>query len=185
VYSGFNWIPSMLTGAGLPSQVANTGITVYNLGGVVGALTCGILIRRFGSRLTMIGMALGACLAALVMRTMVITATANPMPILMMLALTGAMINAVQVTLYALAAHVYPTGMRATGVGTATSVGRVGAILSTYAGAWALDMGGHGYFFGLVAIAMLAVVLSLWLVRRHIPFIPARASGALIADRVA
>ena len=61
------------------------------------------------------------------------------------------------------------------GVGTATSVGRVGAILSSYAGAWALDLGGNQSFFTLVAAAMLAVFISLALVRRHIP-------GALGAD---
>ena len=57
-----------------------------------------------------------------------------------MLAFTGGMINAAQTTMFALAAHVYPTAMRATGVGTAVSIGRAGAILSGYAGPWALEL---------------------------------------------
>jgi AAHS family 4-hydroxybenzoate transporter-like MFS transporter len=71
--------------------------------------------------------------------------------------------------MYALAVFVYASSVRATGVGTATSVGRVGAILSTYAGAWALELGGSGAFFLLVAAAMAAVVVALAVVRRHIP----------------
>ena len=50
------------------------------------------------------------------------------------------MINAAQTTMFALAAHVYPTAMRATGVGTAVSIGRAGAVLSGYAGPWALGL---------------------------------------------
>jgi AAHS family 4-hydroxybenzoate transporter-like MFS transporter len=91
------------------------------------------------------------------------------LPIIVMLAVIGSLINAVQVTMYALGAYIYPTIARSTGVGVASSVGRLGAILSTYAGAWALENGGSSAFFTLIAAAMLAVMLSLAAVRRHIP----------------
>jgi AAHS family 4-hydroxybenzoate transporter-like MFS transporter len=169
VYSGFNWIPSMLTGAGLDATVANTGISAYNLGGVIGAITGGLAIARFGSKPSMLGMCAGAMAAALVMSAMTIAASSNTLPIIALLAIIGAFINAAQVTMYALAAHIYPSAIRATGVGTATSVGRLGAILSTYAGAWALELGGNQSFFTLVAGAMLAVFVSLVLIKRHIP----------------
>jgi hypothetical protein len=45
-------------------------------------------------------------------------------------------------------------------------VGRLGAILSTYAGAWALELGGNALFFTLVAVAMLAVSVSLAVIGR-------------------
>ena len=41
--------------------------------------------------------------------------------------------------MYALAAHVYPTGIRGTGVGTAVAFGRVGGVVAPYAGSWALE----------------------------------------------
>jgi MFS transporter, AAHS family, 4-hydroxybenzoate transporter len=47
-----------------------------------------------------------------------------------MLALTGSMINGVQTTMYALAAHVYPSSVRVTGVGTAVEFGRTGSVLT-------------------------------------------------------
>jgi AAHS family 4-hydroxybenzoate transporter-like MFS transporter len=61
-------------------------------------------------------------------------------------ALSGTMINGVQTTMYALAAHVYPVENRATGVGMAASIGRVGGLASTYLTAWALDLGGSRAF---------------------------------------
>jgi AAHS family 4-hydroxybenzoate transporter-like MFS transporter len=79
------------------------------------------------------------------------------------------MINAVQTTLYALAANVYPTGMRATGVGTGVGFGRLGAILSGYAGPWALEYSGSPSFFALMAGSMVVAFAALAAVRRHVP----------------
>jgi len=174
VYLGFNWVPAMLTGAGMSPTVASTGITAYNLGGVLGAVGGALAFARIGSKPTMLAMAGGAIVGALGLRSMAIGPASAAEPIIAMLGVTGGLINAVQTTMYALAAQVYPVSVRATGVGGATAVGRAGAIASTYAGAWALESGGSRLFFSLVAAAMLAALVSLALVRRHIPA-PARA----------
>ena len=86
-----------------------------------------------------------------------------------MCAVTGALLNAVQTTMYALAAHVYPTAIRGTGVGTTVAVGRVGNTLASYVGSWALTAGGSSMYFSTWAAAMTAVFISLAVVRRHIP----------------
>ena len=169
VYLGFSWLPTILTGAGLPSAVASTGLTAFNLGGVVGALAGGKLLTRFGSRIIMVGMTAGAVVCALVMSRMSITAQSDVLPIVVMLTLTGGLINAVQTTMYALAAHVYPTAVRAGGVGTAVAFGRSGAILVGYAGPWALEYRGSASFFWLMAAALVVTWLSLAAVRRHVP----------------
>ena len=88
-----------------------------------------------------------------------------------MLTLTGGLINAVQTTMYALAAHVYPTAIRAGGVGTAVAFGRLGAILVGYAGPWALEYRGSESFFWLMAGALVVTSLSLATVRRHVPVV--------------
>ncbi|MEO7273817.1 MAG: MFS transporter, partial [Vicinamibacterales bacterium] len=90
---------------------------------------------------------------------------------------TGGMINAAQTTMYALAAHVYPTAMRATGVGTAVSIGRAGAVLSGYAGPWALGYSGSSSFFGLMAAALCVTFVALALVQRHVPPSPRTPAG--------
>ena len=169
VYMGFSWLPSILAGAGLGAAVASTGITVFNLGGVLGAVAGGVVIRRFGSRPTMLAMSVVAIAGAVTLSRMPIEAGAAVLPIVLMLALTGAMINGVQTTMYALAAHVYPTDTRATGVGTAVSFGRSGAILSGYTGPWALDWRGSEGFFGLMAAALAVTSVALAAVRRHVP----------------
>jgi AAHS family 4-hydroxybenzoate transporter-like MFS transporter len=166
VYLGFSWLPSILTGAGLSGAVANTGITLFNLGGVVGAVAGAMLITRFGSRPTMLTMAAAAVGGAVVLSMMSITSV---VPVLVMLTVTGGMINAVQTTMYALAAHVYPTRMRATGVGTAVAFGRTGAILTGYAGPWALEYRGSMSFFALMAAAVFVTFIALALVGRHVP----------------
>jgi AAHS family 4-hydroxybenzoate transporter-like MFS transporter len=89
--------------------------------------------------------------------------------VLALLAWTGGLINAVQTTMYALAAHVYPTGIRATGVGTAVAFGRIGGVVSPYAGAWALDAGGASLLFAVIAATMTLVFAALAAVRNHIP----------------
>ena len=106
--------------------------------------------------------------AVAVALAMVPLATQPAVVVLALLAWTGGLINAVQTTMYALAAHVYPTGIRATGVGTTLAVGRMGGVLSTYAGSWALEHGGAPRMFTLLAAAMTVVFVALGAVRRHI-----------------
>lgn len=169
VYTAFNWVPSMLAGAGLGLTVASNGIAAFNFGGVAGAICGGLVIARIGSKPTMLSIAASAVAGAAVLALMPITATSNALPIVVMLGITGASINALQTTLYALAAHVYPTTVRATGVGTAVAFGRVGGVLSTYAGAFALGWGGSRAFFILMAGSMAVVFICLALVGRHVP----------------
>ncbi len=169
VYLGLSWLPSILAGAGLGPTVASAGLSAFNLGGVAGALAGGALLGRFGSRATMLTMAAGAVVCALVMSTMTIAAQSPVLPILVMLTLTGGLINAVQTTMYALAAHVYPTAVRAAGVGTAVAFGRSGAILTGYAGPWALEYRGSQSFFWVMTGALVVTTVALAVVRRHVP----------------
>jgi MFS transporter, AAHS family, 4-hydroxybenzoate transporter len=167
VYSGFSWLTTLLSGAGFTPSSANSGITAFNLGGVAGALIGGIAIARVGSRLSMLAMAGVAIVCALLLSRMSLSPSAS-LAIIGWLTLLGAMINGVQTTMYALAAHVYPGPVRATGVGTAVAFGRIGAILSGYVGSWAIGYRGSASFFALIAAAMLATFVALAVVRRHV-----------------
>jgi AAHS family 4-hydroxybenzoate transporter-like MFS transporter len=167
VYVGINWVPSMLAGAGFDVSVAGNGLAVFNLGGIAGALLGGAVVIRAGSRPTMLAMSAAAVAGAVLMAATPL-AFRSALFVLVMLAWTGGFINAVQTMMYALAAHVYPTGIRATGVGTAVSVGRLGGVLSPYAGAWALESG-PARLFALLAVTMTLVGISLAAVRRHVP----------------
>ena len=169
VYLGFSWLTALLTSAGFDAATASAGITAFNLGGVAGALIGGLGISRFGSKLSMLTMALVAVVGAVILAVMPMSPAASARPVIAMLAIVGGAINGVQVALYALAAHVYPTAIRATGVGTALAVGRIGAVLTGYVGSWAIDLGGPPSYFGVVAMMMLVTGGSVAVVRRHVP----------------
>jgi MFS transporter, AAHS family, 4-hydroxybenzoate transporter len=168
VYIGIAWVPSMLTAAGFDVGTASYGLTAFNLGGVVGAVFGAIAIVRLGSRITMLAMAAGAVAGAVALATMSIEMP-SAVAVIGLLAWTGGLINAVQTTMYALAAHVFPTAVRATGVGTAVAFGRVGGVLSPWVGSWALDSGGSSRYFGLMAATMVCAFAALATVRGHIP----------------
>lgn len=169
VYLGFSWLTTLLSGAGFDPATANTGITAFNLGGVAGALLGGFVISRLGSRLAMLTMTGVAIAGASGLAMMDISPAASLVAIMAMLTLTGSMINGVQTTMYALAAHVYPTAVRARGVGTAVAFGRIGAFMTGFIGSWAADMGGTNTFFTVVAGMMVVTFISLSLVGRHVP----------------
>jgi MFS transporter, AAHS family, 4-hydroxybenzoate transporter len=170
IWTGFLWLPSMLTDAavGFAQADASYALSLFNLGGVAGALAGAMVIQRFGSRpalLTITALSIGA---ALVMAFL----PPNPQALfrtMTLFAITGALMNAVQATMYALAAHVFPTSIRGTGVGTTVAVGRVGNVLASYVGSWALVAGGPPMFFMTWAAALTIVFVALALIRRHIP----------------
>jgi AAHS family 4-hydroxybenzoate transporter-like MFS transporter len=169
VYLGFNWIPAMLTGAGLPPAMASTGLTANNLAGVIGAIGAALAFPRAGSKRVMLVLAAAAIVSSIGAAWIPITAARSTLSVIGTIALVGGFTNAVQTTMYALGAQVYPTAMRATGLGTALAIGRMGAVLSSYAGAAALDRGGSLAFFLVMAAAMAVVFLSLAALRRHLP----------------
>jgi AAHS family 4-hydroxybenzoate transporter-like MFS transporter len=168
VYTGTNWVPSLLTGAGFSVDIANYGLTAFNLGGVIGAILGAIIFSQLGSRVTMLAMTAGAIAGCLLLASVSI-AGQSTFAVLAMLAWTGGLINAVQTTMYALAAHVYPAPIRATGVGTAVAFGRIGGVASPYAGVWALESGGPSQMFALIAGTLTVVFAALASVRNHIP----------------
>lgn len=146
---------------------ANRALSISNIGGVAGALFGALLIQQFGSRITMLGGSLIAIGTSVVLAGMGLDPM-NAGLLLLLIGVTGALLNGVQTTMYALATNVYPTEIRGTGVGTAVAVGRIGNVLAVYVGNYAIDTGGaRGYFLSL-AILMGLVLVSLALVQRHI-----------------
>ncbi|RQT72121.1 MFS transporter [Burkholderia cepacia] len=167
VYSAFSWLPTMLAGEGLSPSVAGSGLTAYNLGGVFGAISCAVAIGRFGSRWPLLVCCLMACASALFLRGLDVSA--HTTLLVFGIGLHGLFVNAVQSTMYALCAYVYPTEIRATGTASALAFGRLGAILSAFAGAFVITQGGASAYLGMLGAAMAMVFICLMIVRRHIP----------------
>lgn len=130
MYFLVNWLPTLLKGAGLPLSMAILSTATLNLGGVVGAIALGRLIDRFSPYIV-----LGAAYAASAAFIAVIALGGTHLTTLLVgAALSGFGVVGAQIGCNALAASVYPTAIRATGVGWALGVGRVGAIVGPLVG---------------------------------------------------
>jgi len=163
-------LPTVLTSAGNGFAVpeASRALRDSNFGGVAGAIFGAILIQRFGSRLTMLGMSAAAVVCAFVLAGADISPQ-NGLFLMGMFILTGGLLNAVQTTMYALAAHVFPTEIRSTGVGFAVAVGRIGNVLAATVANEAFNRGGNAGYFGSWGVLMGVVFIALALVSRHVP----------------
>src|SRR5258705_1788940 len=125
VYTGTNWVPSLLTSAGFDVATANYGLTAFNLGGVIGAVLGAMVFARFGSRITMLAMTAGAIAGSVLLASAPI-AGQSTLAVLAMLAWTGGPMNPVATTMSPPPAPVFPAGIRATGVGTSLPAGPIG-----------------------------------------------------------
>ena len=165
-YVGILLLVATLTGAGFTQAAASNALGWWNIGGVAGAILAALCIQRFGSRVTMLALSAFAILSAFSVAAMRLDQQSTSLSL--MFILLGGSLNAVQTTMYALAANVYPTEIRSTGIGTAVAVGRIGNVLASYTGNFALDIGGPPAFFSSFGIAMVIVFISLATIRRQI-----------------
>jgi AAHS family 4-hydroxybenzoate transporter-like MFS transporter len=163
-------LPALLASAdiGFGQAAASRALAMSNYGGVAGALLGAIVLQRFGSRVAMLGMAAGGVLCGGILAGWPLD-PANTVGLMAMLLLAGGLFNGVQTMMYALAAHVYPTSIRSTGVGSAVAFGRIGNVVAAYVGSVAIDRGGPSAYFVLWSVLMLVVLLALACIKRHVP----------------
>lgn len=158
-----SWLPSVFTDLGWKMASAIKTVSLFQLGGIAGGLATGYLVDRFGPYLVLSSMFLVAA-----MFTASIGAFAAPTWVtLMFVALAGFGVVGAQLGMTALAASIYPTAARSTGVGWALGVGRLGAVISPTAGGLALSAhwSQPALFAGAAAPSALCamVVFGLWL----------------------
>lgn len=182
-YFCYNWIPTLLAELGHGLSLSSNALTIFNIGGIVAAVGGGWLIARFGSKNTLIALALlGTGTAAfLTMAPGLLVQSLGAATLLF--ALLGAAVLGLQVLLYSLAAHVYPTPIRATGVGVAAGLGRFGAIVSANLGAFLLAMNGAISFFAAVCACIVATGFGVAAIRRHIPRVTTNVSQIRISPQ--
>jgi AAHS family 4-hydroxybenzoate transporter-like MFS transporter len=166
-YCVFNWIPTLLSQLGFDLSVASSGLAMFNFGGIAGALVGALTLDQLGSRGITRCFALagaGACVTTGLM----LAASSGALAAVAALFAAGFFIAGLQPMLFALCANVYPDYVRATGVGAALAVGRLGAICSSVLGAVLIGSGATAYF-GFLAVLMCGTTAALVLIRRHVP----------------
>jgi AAHS family 4-hydroxybenzoate transporter-like MFS transporter len=137
MYFLVNWLPSLVHGAGFPLDIAILSTALLNLGGVVGGIVLGRLIDRRNPYLILGGAYAGAavCIA------LIASSGSNVVLLLGFSTLAGVGVSGAQIGLNAVTAASYPTEIRATAIGWALGIGRVGSILGPVIGGLLLGIG--------------------------------------------
>lgn len=163
-YFLISWTPTVLTLHGMSPERAAVAGVVLNLGGVLGALAMSILLTGrspFGPVALCLG--IGGVLTVVLGQNILGEATL----ILALIFAVGAFVIGGQMNFPALGVYFYPEEVRATGVGLAMGVGRLGSIVGPLLGGYLVSarLGWDQLFLFagvpavLAAVAMAAIVL--------------------------
>ena len=177
LYLFTNYLPTLLTSAGLAGDVASKGLSNFSLGAFFGSIGGAFLIGWFGSRWVGTALAfLGVAATGVIALTLTEGSTAT---ILALCLIAGASINGMQAFMYAVAANAYPTDIRGSAVGMAQTFSRLGAFVSPMAATFYFAMDPAppvSAFLWFIAACALGTTLSFFLIPKHIR--PGQKKGA-------
>ncbi|MDO5618814.1 MFS transporter [Kocuria sp.] len=152
VYGLNTWLPQIMRSAGYDLGNALGFLLILNIGAVVGLVIAGRVADRVTPRVAAVVwfIGAGALLAALAIKLPLLGIYA-------MVFVTGCFVFSAQVLVYAFCAANYPTKVRATALGMAAGIGRLGAISGPILGGAVLAAGvAHPWgFFGFAIAAIL------------------------------
>ncbi|MGH3587499.1 MAG: MFS transporter, partial [Pseudonocardia sp.] len=136
VYGLNTWLAQIMREAGYELGSALAFLLVLNLGAIVGTPLLGAVADRVGSKPTTSGMFLTAALCIFLLSYNLPSALLYGL-----VAVAGACTIGTTILVNAYTANFYPAHIRATGLGWALGVGRLGAIAGPIYGAFILDSG--------------------------------------------
>jgi MFS transporter, AAHS family, 4-hydroxybenzoate transporter len=164
----YSWLPSLMGKAGLPISEAIFATVLFNLGGVAGCLLQGKLIDLYGEFrvLGAVYLIAAVCIAAVGLL---------PVPSTMLwlaIVLGGICGIGAQGSANALTTSLYPTSIRASGLGWGLGIGRIGSIVGPVMGGILISLNWDNRQLFLTAafpglIAALAIFLLARLVSRR------------------
>ena len=131
-----SWIPKLATNAGLSLSLAIYAGTVFNGGAFFGILTQGYFSSRLGLKKT-----IGVFFIATALLMAFFKFFMGSDILLFIFGLLGFGIQGGFVGLYAVAARMYPTEFRTTGVGWSIGAGRLGGVIGPAVGGILIGMG--------------------------------------------
>lgn len=132
-----NWLPLLMQSRGLAKGAVAAAQIGFNIGGAGGALLLGFLLDTRRSQLS-IGVTVLALPSVLLLLA---SAPAESAPVIGLAMLLGGGVLALQIILYGVANHLYPSNVRGTALGAAVAAGRAGAIAGPAFGAFLLSAG--------------------------------------------
>jgi AAHS family 4-hydroxybenzoate transporter-like MFS transporter len=178
LYTLSNWLPTIITGAGLSLGTANFATSFYQLAGVFGALLISFLADNFGSRVILPVIFVGASLSCFLIGA----AGVNPALVVAAISAAGFCVVGGQAAANAFVGNYYPSHIRATGIGWALGIGRLGTILGSYVIGTLISAGAEAHtLFEICAVPGLFAAVAIWMVagkRTHASSVPSAAQSA-------
>lgn len=160
VYALGSWLPKLMLQAGYSLGASMLFLFALNIGGMVGAIGGGALADKFHLKPVITSMfVIGAA-------ALILLGFNSPQFILYsLIAIAGAATIGSQILLYTFVAQFYPTAVRSTGMGWASGIGRIGAIIGpVLTGALLTFELPHQMNFLAIAIPGIIAALAIFLV---------------------
>ncbi|MDM1323789.1 MULTISPECIES: aromatic acid/H+ symport family MFS transporter [Acinetobacter] len=160
VYALGSWLPKLMIQAGYSLGASMIFLFALNIGGMIGAIGGGYLADRFHIKKVLTIMFLCGALA------LILLGFNSPQFVLYtLIAVAGAATIGSQILLYTFVAQYYPSTVRSTGMGWASGIGRIGAIVGPVLTGALLTMNlPHQMNFFAIAIPGVIAALAIFLV---------------------
>lgn len=161
-YTLSSWLPKLMLSAGYSLGASILFLFALNVGAMIGAIGGGILADKFHLKPVIVTM---CALAALSISALAI----NSPPIILysLVAVAGATTIGTSILLYSYLAQFYPLNIRTTGIGCASAVSRIGAIVGPILTGMLLAMNlPHAYNFLAIGIPALIATLAMAVLKR-------------------
>ncbi|TCH65178.1 MFS transporter [Acinetobacter sp. ANC 4862] len=124
VYALGSWLPKLMIQAGYSLGASLMFLFALNIGGMIGAIGGGVLADKFHLKPVLSIMFTVGAIA------LILLGFNSPQAVLyVLIAIAGAATIGSQILLYTFVAQFYPTAVRSTGMGWASGIGRIGAIV--------------------------------------------------------
>jgi putative MFS transporter len=159
-YAALSWMPSILRAQGMGEVAAFGSTTVMNAVGILGVLTSVVLVEIVG-RKWVIGIAAPLAALSLLVFSLVL---GSPTAAIVMIAVFGFFALVVIPVMYAYVSELYPTELRASGFGWASSMSRaVTGFVPLIFGSLLWPVLGLPLTFALMGVVVLGAVLYMTL----------------------
>lgn len=162
LYALGSWLPKLMMAAGYSLGSSLMFLLALNIGAVIGTIFGGILADRFHIKPVLISMLSVGILALIGL------GFNSPQPVIYLLvALAGAASVGCSILLYSYVAQFYPLEVRSTGLGWASGIGRMGAIVGPIIIGYLLGMElPHKMNFLAVAIPAIIGAIAILMIKR-------------------